>query len=105
MKAWKNQLYFGDNLDILRTYVPTDSDDLIYLDPPFNSKATYNVLFQEKSGDKVRGPDHRVRGQREKAGISLPRAGESGYLPKGPPEKERPDPGGEPGQSVGIISP
>ena len=52
MKAWKNQLYFGDNLDILRTYVPTDSVDLIYLDPPFNSKATYNVLFQEKSGDK-----------------------------------------------------
>jgi site-specific DNA-methyltransferase (adenine-specific) len=52
MKPWKNQLYFGDNLDILRTYVPTASIDLIYLDPPFNSKATYNVLFQEKSGDK-----------------------------------------------------
>jgi site-specific DNA-methyltransferase (adenine-specific) len=52
MKEWKNQLYFGYNLDILRTYVPTNSVDLIYLDPPFNSKATYNVLFQEKSGEQ-----------------------------------------------------
>ena len=49
---WKNQLYFGDNLDILRCrdYIPSASVDLIYLDPPFNSKATYNVLFREKSG-------------------------------------------------------
>lgn len=50
--AWKNKLYFGDNLDILREYVASDSVDLIYLDPPFNSSATYNVLFQEKSGEK-----------------------------------------------------
>ena len=42
MNPWKNQLYFGDNLDILRRYVPPASMDLIYLDPPFNSKATYN---------------------------------------------------------------
>ncbi len=46
---WKNKLYFGDNLDILREYVTSESVDLIYLDPPFNSNATYNVLFQEKS--------------------------------------------------------
>lgn len=52
METWKNQLYFGDNLDILRTYIPTASVDLIYLDPPFNSKATYNVLFAEKSGEQ-----------------------------------------------------
>ncbi|MGQ9688342.1 MAG: DNA methyltransferase, partial [Desulfobaccales bacterium] len=52
MGPWKNQLYFGDNLNILRDYIPAASVDLIYLDPPFNSKATYNVLFQEKSGDK-----------------------------------------------------
>ena len=45
---WKNQLYFGDNLDILRNHVPDASVDLIYLDPPFNSNATYNVLFQER---------------------------------------------------------
>jgi DNA modification methylase len=47
---WKNRLYFGDNLDILRREVPEASVDLIYLDPPFNSNATYNVLFKEKSG-------------------------------------------------------
>ena len=49
---WKNQLYFGDNLDILRNHVANASVDLIYLDPPFNSNANYNVLFQEKSGQQ-----------------------------------------------------
>ena len=49
---WKNKLYFGDNLDILRKHIASESVDLIYLDPPFNSNATYNVLFQEKSGEK-----------------------------------------------------
>ena len=49
---WKNQLYFGDNLDILRNQVADASVDLIYLDPPFNSNANYNVLFQEKSGQQ-----------------------------------------------------
>jgi len=48
----KNKLYFGDNLKILREYVPEASVDLIYLDPPFNSSATYNVLFKEKSGEE-----------------------------------------------------
>ena len=48
----KNQLYFGDNLDILRNHVDDASVDLIYLDPPFNSNANYNVLFQEKSGQQ-----------------------------------------------------
>ena len=53
MDTWKNQLYFGDNLDILRRqHIPAGSVDLIYLDPPFNSNATYNVLFAEKSGAK-----------------------------------------------------
>ncbi len=41
---WKNKLYFGDNLKILREHVPDASVDLIYLDPPFNSSASYNVL-------------------------------------------------------------
>ncbi len=50
MSKWKNKLFFGDNLDIMREYIPDESVDLIYLDPPFNSKATYNVLFQEKNG-------------------------------------------------------
>jgi len=48
--TWKNKLYFGDNLAILRDYIEDESVDLIYLDPPFNSRATYNVLFQEKNG-------------------------------------------------------
>jgi site-specific DNA-methyltransferase (adenine-specific) len=42
-----NVLYYGDNLDILRKYVADNSVDLIYLDPPFNSKKNYNILFKE----------------------------------------------------------
>ena len=51
MSLWKNKLFFGDNLRILREHVPDESVDLIYLDPPFNSNANYNVLFKEKSGE------------------------------------------------------
>jgi site-specific DNA-methyltransferase (adenine-specific) len=40
-------LYFGDNLEILRKKIPEESFDLIYLDPPFNSNRSYNVLFKE----------------------------------------------------------
>ena len=50
--TWSNKLYFGDNYDILRQHIADESVDLIYLDPPFNSKATYNVIFAEKSGEK-----------------------------------------------------
>jgi len=46
----KNRLYFGDNLDVLGRYVADESVDLVYLDPPFNSNATYNVLFKEHNG-------------------------------------------------------
>ena len=49
--AHQNTLYFGDNLRILREHIAADSVDLIYLDPPFNSNATYNVLFRERSGE------------------------------------------------------
>jgi len=45
-----NTLYYGDNLDILRRYVDDESVDLIYLDPPFNSKQAYNVIFASPSG-------------------------------------------------------
>ncbi len=45
-----NVLYYGDNLKILREHIPDDSIDLIYLDPPFNSNASYNVLFKEPTG-------------------------------------------------------
>ena len=57
MENWKNKLYFGDNLNILRKYVPDESIDLIYLDPPFNSNATYNVLFQEKRVERLHRED------------------------------------------------
>ena len=47
-----NTLYYGDNLDILRRYIKDESVDLVYLDPPFNSNATYNVLFAQKDGSQ-----------------------------------------------------
>ena len=45
-----NTLYYGDNLDILREYIPAESVDLIYLDPPFNSKQAYNIIFPYLTG-------------------------------------------------------
>ena len=48
----KNQLYYGDNLEVLRDYIKDESVDLIYLDPPFNSRQDYNVLFAEKDGTR-----------------------------------------------------
>lgn len=45
-----NKLYFGDNLDILREHIRDETVDLIYLDPPFNSNANYNVLFKSPKG-------------------------------------------------------
>ena len=48
----ENKLYYGDNLDVLRRYVKDESVDLVYLDPPFNSRQGYNVLFAEKDGTR-----------------------------------------------------
>jgi len=45
----KNCLYYGDNLTVLREHIKDESVDLIYLDPPFNSRQDYNFLFAEKS--------------------------------------------------------
>ena len=45
-----NVLYYGDNLDILRKYLDDESVDLIYIDPPFNSKQAYNIIFSETNG-------------------------------------------------------
>jgi len=49
-----NTLYYGDNLDILRNreYLPSESVDLVYLDPPFKSDQEYNVLFAEQNGSR-----------------------------------------------------
>src|SRR5256885_4208672 len=45
-----NQLYYGDNLHVLREHIAEESVDLIYLDPPFNSKRDYNLLFKSPKG-------------------------------------------------------
>ncbi|MDO5706772.1 MAG: DNA methyltransferase [Paracoccus sp. (in: a-proteobacteria)] len=47
-----NHLYYGDNLRVLRDQIGDESVDLIYLDPPFNSNASYNVLFRSPTGDQ-----------------------------------------------------
>lgn len=49
-KEWKNKLYFGDCLDILKEFYSHNKEgfiDLIYIDPPFNSKRNYNILYEE----------------------------------------------------------
>ena len=46
-----NHLHYGDNLEVLRR-LPAESVDLIYLDPPFNSNASYNVLFRGPQGNE-----------------------------------------------------
>jgi site-specific DNA-methyltransferase (adenine-specific) len=46
-----NVLYYGDNLDILRRYLPAAAVDLVYLDQPINSNRDYNVIFRDESGN------------------------------------------------------
>src|SRR4051812_39784860 len=46
----ENTLFYGENLNILRDYIPSESIDLVYLDPPFNSSRNYNVLFKDERG-------------------------------------------------------
>jgi site-specific DNA-methyltransferase (adenine-specific) len=48
----RNTLFYGDNLPILREHLSDESVDLIYLDPPFNSSRSYNVLFKDESGQE-----------------------------------------------------
>jgi site-specific DNA-methyltransferase (adenine-specific) len=48
-----NALYYGDNLGILHDFIPDESVDLIYLDPPFNSNRDYNLIFRDQSGNKA----------------------------------------------------
>lgn len=49
----KNLLAYGDNLDVLERYVAPESVDLVYLDPPFNSNADYNILYAEQDGTRA----------------------------------------------------
>jgi adenine specific DNA methylase Mod len=46
-----DRLFYGDNLEVMREHVESASVDLVYLDPPFNSQATYNLLFRTPKGD------------------------------------------------------
>ena len=41
----KNQLFYGDNLEVLRRHIKDESVDLCYIDPPFNSKRNYNQIY------------------------------------------------------------
>jgi predicted methyltransferase len=56
-----NKLYYGDNLAVLREHLADASVDLIYLDPPFNSNASYNILFKSPAGAIWRGQSHNDR--------------------------------------------
>jgi DNA modification methylase len=49
----QNTLYYGDNLSIMRDKMPSASVDLIYLDPPFNSKQNYNLMYRTMTGKPV----------------------------------------------------
>src|SRR5947209_4527326 len=40
-----NQLYYGDNLEVLRKHIRDETVDLCYIDPPFNSKRNYNQIY------------------------------------------------------------
>lgn len=48
IRAMAGIIYCGDNLDVLTEYVPRESVDLIYLDPPFNSQRTYNLVYKDQ---------------------------------------------------------
>ena len=47
------ELFYGDNLEILRRHIADGSVDLVYLDPPFNSNAKYSLLFSDPDGTKA----------------------------------------------------
>ena len=51
-----NKLFYGDNLDVMRKFIRpicVETVDLCYIDPPFNSKRNYNVLFKDESGGEA----------------------------------------------------
>ncbi len=82
----ENTLYYGDNLDILRRYIPDEFVDLVYLDPPFKSNQNYNIFFQPDKPGEIKevllqikagyNPDAHVRDlggivQRENADVDI----------------------------------
>ncbi len=46
-----NRLHYGDNLEVLRAHIADESVDLVYLDPPYNSSSSYNLLFKSPKGE------------------------------------------------------
>jgi site-specific DNA-methyltransferase (adenine-specific) len=82
-----NVLYYGDNLEILRKYIPDNSIDLIYLDPPFSSKKDYNIIFREPTGKQ---PEAQIKAFKDT--WHWDRAAEDSYqelIINGPPEIAR----------------
>jgi 16S rRNA G966 N2-methylase RsmD len=53
IKTMSNELYYGDNLEVLRKYIKDESIDLCYIDPPFNSKSNYNQIYNN-IGKKIK---------------------------------------------------
>lgn len=83
-----NALFYGDNLPWLRNHdiFPNDSVDLIYLDPPFNSDADYNVIFNEPSGERsqaqIKAFDDTWGWDKDACGIALTELGMAGGKPE-----------------------
>ena len=48
----KNQIYYGDNLDVLRNNIDKESVDLCYIDPPFNSNRDYSQIYLNVGKEK-----------------------------------------------------
>jgi site-specific DNA-methyltransferase (adenine-specific) len=67
-------LYYGDNLQVLREHIPDESVDLIYMDPPFNSNASYNVLFKEKTGEESPAPARGRASYQDSVGVRISRS-------------------------------
>ncbi len=53
MWVMKTTPYYGDNLDILREYIPYESVGLVYLDPPFKSSQDYNIRSKKEMGPSL----------------------------------------------------
>jgi 16S rRNA G966 N2-methylase RsmD len=68
----KNQLYYGDNLGVLREHIKDESVDLIYLDPPFNSRQDDDAGLDSESECRSRTRHSRRTGQAAKE-LSLSR--------------------------------